>query len=247
MSPAAGTPTRRLAAVATVVGLGALAAGCTGAASGSAVRPLTVLAASSLTDAFAALARGYERARPGVAVRLSFAGSGALAAQVRAGAPADVLATADTISMRAAGRHGVVFARNQLEVAVAPGNPRRIRGLADLARPGLLVAVAAADVPAGRYAAEALRRAGVRARADAALADVRAVLAAVADGEADAGIVYRTDVLAADGTVDGVAVADPTRPAYPIAALSPAGRRFVGYVRSSAGQRVLHRFGFAPP
>jgi molybdate transport system substrate-binding protein len=142
----------------------ALVAGCGGSSGGhEADRTLTVFAASSLTAAMTKEAALFGREHPHVQVRFSFAGSQSLVAQLAQGAPADVLATADTASMKATGLSGSrVFAQNSLAVITAPGNPEHVRSLADLARPGLRVVLAGPTVPVGRAAAKALAAAGVR-------------------------------------------------------------------------------------
>lgn len=219
-----------------------------------------VLAASSLTEAFGDLGRRFERSHPGRRVRLRFAASSALAAQIGAGAPADVVATADRASMDAlvaAGhaRRPVVAARNRLVIAVAPGNPHRLAGLADLARPGLTVVACAPAVPCGRLATAALARAGVTLRPASAEANVKAVLSRVVLGEADAGLVYRTDVVGAGAAVSevGLGIADhpDLHPPCPVAVTTAAadgrgGRAFVAFVRSPAGRAVLADHGFEP-
>lgn len=143
------------------------AAGCSGAGAADQTT-LTVLAASSLTDAFTRAGHAYEKTHPGVTVRFSFAGSQQLAGQVRQGVPADVIATADQQTMRRISPHVErprIFARNRLVVAVAPGNPRHIDGLTDLTRDRLSVVFAAPAVPAGQYARRAVEAAGEIGRA----------------------------------------------------------------------------------
>ena len=228
-----------------------------GAACGAADPPgtLTVLAAASLTEAFGELGRTFEAGRPGERVAFTFAASSTLARQVVEGSPGDVLATADEATMAPvvdAGRTAgppVVFARNRLAVAVAPGNPERVTGLADLARPGLTVVLCAPEVPCGRAAAQALDRAGVAGVRPASLEEnVKAVASRVALGEADAGLVYATDVraagLAAVAVPEGQNVSTP----YPVALLreTPSARAWVDHLLSPGGQQVLARFGFAP-
>lgn len=219
---------------------------------------LTVLAAASLTDVFTELGAAFEAASDGVTVRFGFAGSQQLATQVLEGAPADVFAPAATTHMdqvAAAGRVAGdvrVFAASRLAIAVEPGNPLGIAGVADLADPGLTLVLAAEEVPAGRYARQLLERAGVRARPDSLEADVRAVLSKVALGEADAGLVYLPDVLAAADAVGHVTIPDELEvtATYPIASLADApapdlAAAFVRYVLSDAGQATLAEHGFA--
>ena len=218
---------------------------------------VTVFAAASLTGAFEALAPGFEAANPGVKVRYSFAGSSSLATQVQQGAPADVFASADEANMEKVVDSGdvgggpEVFANNRLQVVVAAGNPEGIRGLADLARPGLAVALCAPAVPAGRYAAEAFAKAGVAPPPASQELDVKAVVTKVSLGEADAGVVYTTDVRAGGDEVAGVDIPESQNVTarYPIATLDDAANpeaaaAFVDFVLSPEGQAVLAAFGF---
>ena len=140
-----------------------------------------------------------------------------------------------------------VFARNRLVIVVAPGNPEHVRRIADLSRHGLVVVLADPSVPAGKYAAEALADAGVHVRPASLEDNVRSVLTKVRLGEADAGIVYRTDALSAGSAVATVDL--PTGPvaAYPIAAVDGHGRQFVDFVLSAQGRQILAQFGFLPP
>lgn len=221
---------------------------------------LTVFAAASLRDAFSSMAQAFGLEHPDLDVVFNFAGSQQLAGQILAGAPADVYAAASPGQMRrlvdAGVTHGEprVFARNLLVIAVEPGNPRGIGGLADLARSDLVVVLAAPTVPAGEYAAEALERAGVEVSPSSLETDVRAVLSKVSLGEADAGVVYQSDVVAAGGDVEGVTIpASQNVPAtYPIAAMRDAAnpdaaRGFVDFVISEAGREILVTHGFKSP
>jgi molybdate transport system substrate-binding protein len=226
---------------------------------GSAGR-LTIFAAASLGDAFKAEATDFQRQQPGSMVGFSFAGSATLAAQIEQGAPADVFASADTPTMeRLAGAHElargpVVFARNRLELAVAPGNPKHVNNLAGLTRPGLIVDLCRPEVPCGAYALEVLQWAGVSVRPVTEEVDVRAVLTRVELGEADAGLVYATDIAGAGGKVDGVAIAESQNvlARYPVAVLKAArepglASLFVDFLLSARGQQTLRRFGFLAP
>ena len=253
-----------------LLGAVALLAGCAAGspdrADASAAGPtgrVTVFAAASLTDTFTALADQLEAAHPGLDVVLSFGGSSGLAQQVVAGAPADVLATASTATMDTATMDTVsgdvagppvVFARNRLQVVVPAGNPGQVAGLADLAGPKLRVALCAPQVPCGAAAGTAFARAGVTPAPDTLEQDVRAVLIKVRLGEADAGVVYRTDVLAAGDTVEGIDLPDEDQVAgdYPIAVLTDApnpvaAQAFVDLVLSDAGRKVLRDVGFEVP
>jgi molybdate transport system substrate-binding protein len=253
------TPLVPTVLAACLVVLVALAAACgSGNTSSSSGQPrtLNVFAASSLTDAFTQLGEQFTASHPGVQVVCNFAGSSDLVAQLQQGAPADVLATADTSNMdKVASLTGAPqdFAGNKLIIAVEPGNPQHITGLADLARKDLKVVLAAPEVPAGKYAQEALAKAGVTVAPVSLEVSVKGVVTKVSLGEADAGIVYVTDVQAAQGKIDGVAIPDDQNvlATYPIATLKDApsaedAQAFVDLVLSAEGQKVLAAYGFLP-
>jgi len=230
-------------------------AGPTSEVSGS----LTVLAAASLTQAFTKIGEQVHATHPGLDVRFSFAGSPTLVTQIQQGAPADVFASADQANMQkvvaggfATGRPAVI-AHNKLAIAVQAGNPKHIASLADLANPSTGVDVCAPAVPCGAYSTTTFGRAGIKVTPVSQEQDVRSVLTRVGLGEADAGIVYVTDVRSAGGQVDGVAIPDDvnTTAEYPIVALKtarsePAARAFVDFVLSTRGQRTLADLGFLP-
>jgi molybdate transport system substrate-binding protein len=209
-------------------------------------RTVTVFAAASLRSAFAAEVTAYESAHPGRRVRLSVAGSQTLAEQVAQGAPADVLATADRVTLAAVQDRLVtgptVLAHNDLAVLTAAGNPLRISGLTDLTRPGLRVAVPGPLVPAGRAAASALLRAGVVLQPLSEPDSVAGVVSTLRLGEADAGIGYVTDA------IEGLAATPvpDTRTDLVIGTLTEQGRAFRDFVLSPTGQRILQDHGFAP-
>jgi molybdate transport system substrate-binding protein len=251
-------------AAAGVVLMGACAhdgGAATPTTSGGAVRgQVTVFAAASLTEAFARIGKDFEAANPGTRVTFSFAGSSALATQINQGAPADVFASASPASMRTVADAGNVagapatFARNQLVIATAKGNPKNIHGLADLSDPATKVALCAAQVPCGAAAATALGAAGVTLTPVTLEQDVKAALAKVRLGEVDAALVYRTDARAAAADVDGVEFPESAKAVndYPIAVLTDApnadaARAFVAYVRSDQGTAVLTAAGFQTP
>jgi len=221
---------------------------------------ITVFAASSLTDAFGRVGDQLTSRYPGAHISFNFGSSSTLATQIVNGAPADVFASADDVNMRKVTAAGLVdgsatvFATNRLQIAVAPGNPKGIASLADLARRDLVVVLAAPSVPAGTYALEALDKAGVTLVPASQELDVRAVLNKVALGEADAGIVYVTDVMSAARRVTGVDIPEGQQVVarYPVVTLRDSRNQrlsslFVGFLLGSDGQRVLDSFGFARP
>lgn len=234
--------------------VGAVLAGCTGSTGGG---TLTVFAAASLTDAFSELGEAFEQTDPGVEVEFSFASSSDLARQVVEGAPVGVYASADTVNMDevtdagAAAGTPVVFATNSAEIIVAPGNPLGIAGLDDLAERDLIVVVCASEVPCGSYADQIFERAGVDVTPDSFEENVRGVVTKVTLGEADAGIVYRTDVLAIGDRGSGVELPDDVNVVaeYPIVSVSGDGAadRFVEFVTGPVGRDVLASYGFAAP
>jgi molybdate transport system substrate-binding protein len=224
---------------------GMLATACAGSRPAGSI---TVLAAASLTEAFGDLGHGTK-------VAYSFAGSQQLVAQVEAGAPVDVIATADSEGMDRLVRAGLVdppkvFAENRLAIAVAPGNPLRITGLRDLTRAGLKVVLADPTVPAGRYAGQAMARAGVVVRPVSLELDVKAVARKVAVGEADAGVVYVTDVPAAARVA--IAEGDNVVATCPVAVVKASGHRrdagaFVDRLLGPEGRKALADRGFVLP
>ena len=212
-------------------------------------RTLTVFAASSLTSSLSAVGKAFESSHPGLHIRFSFAGSQTLVAQLKQGAPADVLATADTSSMAAAGLTGArVFARNRLSIVTAPGNPKKVTTLSDLARSGLRVVLAGPTVPVGKAARKALADAHVRVSPVSLEQDVKGVVTKVRLGEADAGIAYATDLRAAAGAVDGTELPEITS-SYPVAVVKPGkdATAFADFLLSDSGQALLASFGFLPP
>jgi molybdate transport system substrate-binding protein len=219
----------------------------------------SVFAAASLTDSFKALGTAFQVAHPGTTVQLNFAGSPTLVTQIEQGASADVFASADTTNMDKLMADGFtagtsrVFAHNKLEIVVAAGNPRHITGLADLAKPGVIYITAAATVPAGKYALQILDKAGVKVTPKSLETDVKSVVSKIELGEADAGIVYVTDVKAAGSKVTGVLIPDSVNviATYPIVAIkgsknSNLANAFIAYVLSADGQATLQTFGFLP-
>lgn len=221
---------------------------------------IVVFAAASLTEAFDKVGQAFEAANPDASVTFNYAGSSTLAEQINQGAPADVFASADERNMDLVVDEGgaagdpVEFVTNSLMVAVEPGNPLDIAGAADLADPSLTVVLCDPAVPCGGFAIELFDKAGVDVEAKSLEEDVKAVLTKVSLGEADAGIVYETDVLGADGDVDGIDIpaADNVVAHYPIAPLAEAPNEvaadaFVAFVTGDDGQAILQEYGFGAP
>ncbi|MTV26720.1 molybdate ABC transporter substrate-binding protein [Nitriliruptoraceae bacterium ZYF776] len=236
---------------------GASAVGSDGTASLSG--ELRVFAAASLTDAFEELARRMEADHPDLDVVNNSASSSTLATQLTEGAAADVFASADDTQMQVVVDEGLAngpttFASNLLAIAVEPGNPLGITGLSDLARDDVVLVLAAPEVPAGQYAAEALQNAGVEVSPSSLEVDVRATLGKVTLGEADAAIVYASDIVGAGDAIEGVdlPVEDDVVATYPVVALGgapnpEAARAFVELLLGDGGQAVLADHGFGAP
>ncbi len=221
---------------------------------------LTVFAAASLTGAFNREKATLEAADPALSLTYNFAGSQALVTQIQQGAPADVFASADTSHMDTLVEAGLVetpkvFAENLLEIAVAPGNPKHIAGLADLEKPGITLVLADTSVPAGKYARQAFTKAGLPAPKPASNElDVKATLAKLILGDADAVVVYVSDVKSAGDKVEGITIPSDqnVRATYPIAAVKASrnlagAEAFVDEIASGSGQRALAAAGFLTP
>lgn len=221
---------------------------------------ITVFAAASLTDAFKAVGDAFMTANPGVTITFTFDASSALVGQITQGAPADLFASADTANMEkltAAGLNAdapVTFATNRLQIITAPGNPKGIKGLADLADPDLKVVVCDASVPCGKYATEAFGLAKVAVTPVSLEQNVKGVVTKVTAGEADAGIVYTTDVKAAGAKAAGVdiPVDQNVVATYPIASTTSSKRAdvdkaFITFLTGADGQAILASYGFGQP
>ena len=221
---------------------------------------LIVFATASLTDAFEEMRDAFVATHPDVEVVFNNAGSQTLARQIIEGAPADVFASADTVQMDVVADAGELagepapLATNRLAIAVEPGNPMGIAGLADLSDPQVVVVLPAEEVPAGRYARQVLDAAGVVVSPASLEQSVRAALAKVELGEADAAIVFASDLVAAAGRAEEVRVPDDQNVVaqYPIAVLADApnpvtAQAFIAFVRSDTGQQVLAEAGFTSP
>ncbi|HYN68121.1 MAG TPA: molybdate ABC transporter substrate-binding protein [Ornithinibacter sp.] len=247
----------------TGCGSGGTDSGSGGSAGASAAQSvtgdITVLAAASLTQSFTTIGRQFEAANPGVEVTFGFAGSSALVNQILSGAPADVFASASATNMDAVVAAGAaadsrVFATNVMAIAVPPTNPAGVTGVGSLAGTEVTTALCQPQVPCGATARKVFANAGVTVTPVTLEPDVTSVLSKVQLGEVDAGVVYRTDVLAAGGKVEGVEIPDDVNAStsYPIAALTrgantAAAAAFVDYVLSPQGAAVLTAAGFQRP
>ncbi|WP_432515002.1 molybdate ABC transporter substrate-binding protein [Kineococcus sp. SYSU DK001] len=239
---------------------GALLAACGSPDADAGTRTLTVFAAASLEASFSEIGARFERAHPGVDVGFSFAGSSDLATQITEGAPADVFASADEPNMAevadAALTAGdpVDFATNVLQIATPAGNPAGVTGFADLAAPGLKVVVCAPQVPCGAATRTVEEATGVTLSPVSEESSVTDVLGKVTSGEADAGLVYVTDVARAGEAVTGIAFPESARAVntYPVAALRDASdaalaAAFVAFVTGPQGREALRDAGFGTP
>jgi molybdate transport system substrate-binding protein len=255
---------RRGLQAAALLLVSALAAGLAGcappAADGAAAKTLTVFAAASLKGPFTTIAAAFEEQHPGTAVRLSFAGSSDLVTQLGQGAPADVFASADAKNMAKLQEASLAdgapqdFATNVLTIAVPPANPASVTSFADLAKPGAKVVICASQVPCGAATKTVEKATGISLTPVSEESSVTDVLGKVSSGEADAGLVYVTDVLAAGGRVEGVtfAEADKAVNTYPITAVRTSRNKdlaaaFIATVTGPEGRKVLTDAGFGVP
>ncbi|MFF7162011.1 molybdate ABC transporter substrate-binding protein [Streptomyces sp. NPDC008086] len=221
---------------------------------------VTVFAAASLKESFETLGKRFEKEHPGTEVTFSFGGSDSLAASITGGAPADVFASASPKTMKivtdADGASGTpaTFVRNQLEIATLPGNPRKIGSLEDLTESDLKVVLCDKEVPCGAAAQKALDASKLTLTPVSYEQDVKAALTKVELKEADAAVVYKTDVHAAGDKVEGVEFPESADAVndYPIALLkesknTEAAKAFIALVRSAEGRQVLSEAGFLKP
>jgi molybdate transport system substrate-binding protein len=244
-----------------MVGICAMGTVAPAAASSSLKGEVTVSAAASLTDSFVALAKAFRAANPKAKVRLNFGSTSTLVAQIQAGAPSDVIAAADMSSVERLVASGNVvadprvFARNNMARAVKPGNPEKVKSIKDLARLKT-IAMCGKAAPCGVYASSVLSRAGVVIKESNITrgVDAKATLGAVVTGDADAAIVYKTDVIAAGKSIQAVdiATASNVKAAYGIASIRGSkngslAKAFVDFVLSEQGWRILKGFGFQKP
>ena len=215
---------------------------------------LTVLAAASLSESFKEVGRAFEARHPGSKVNFSFDSSSALATQANGGAPADVFASADQSNMKKVTDAGnatdpKVFAHNRLAIVVARGNPKKVKGLSDFSR--VTFVLCAVEVPCGRYGAEAMGKAAVKAQPKSFETNVKGVVTKVTSGEVDAGIVYVTDAKAAAATAEGIEIPDQHNVVadYPMAVLEQSANSnlafaFLDYILGPDAQGILAKYGF---
>ncbi|MGW6360633.1 molybdate ABC transporter substrate-binding protein [Streptomyces sp. NPDC055092] len=224
---------------------------------------VTVFAAASLKESFTTLGKDFEKAHPGTKVTFSFGGSDTLAASITGGAPADVFAAASPKTMaivtdkkdgKGTATAPSTFVRNQLEIATLPGNPDKVASLKDLTKSGLKVVLCDKTVPCGAAAQKALDAAKLKLTPVSYEQDVKSALTKVELKEADAAVVYKTDVKAAGGKVEGVEFPESANAIndYPIALLkdapnAEAAKEFIALVQSPEGQKVLTAAGFLKP
>jgi molybdate transport system substrate-binding protein len=247
---------RAVLAVALPTVLVATISGCTS----SPTNAVAVFAAASLKKSFTQIGERFKAENPGTSIEFTFAGSSDLVTQLTQGATADIFASADTKNMDMAADAGLLagdpvgFASNTLVIAVAPDNPQNVASFADLTRPGVSVVVCAPQVPCGAATQSIEETTGVRLNPVSEESSVIDVLGKVTSGQADAGLVYVTDALAAGDQVTTVEFAEAADAVntYPIAVLrdaSQAGlaRKFVDLVTGEAGQKILGQAGFGTP
>lgn len=249
-----------LPALLAVAGIAGCGPSSTSDTTGTGRGALVVSAAASLTEVFAAEEAAFEAIHPDVRVTINSAASSTLATQILTGAPVDVLASADQENMTKVADAGllasdpVTFATNSLRIVVPRGNPRGVDDLADLAEPGIVTVTCGPDVPIGRYTSQVLQRAGITVAPRSLEPDVKGIIAKVTAGEADAGIVYATDVRATNGAVTGIEIPASLNviTTYPIAVVTTSSNRvaaqlWIAFILSAEGQRILRDHGFGAP
>jgi molybdate transport system substrate-binding protein len=248
------------AALVLLAGVSACGGGDSSSGDGGGDTTLTVYAAASLTSTFEEIGKEFEKAHDGVKVEFSFAGSSDLVAQIQQGAPADVFASADTANMEKLTADDLIgsgpenFASNTLEIAVPPDNPADIASLQDLTKPGVNLVICAPEVPCGAATQKVADAAGLTFKPVSEEQSVTDVLNKVGTGEADAGLVYVTDVKAATDTVKGITFPDSKDAVniYPIGTTADSknadlAQEFMDLVLGDTGQSILEEAGFAKP
>jgi len=256
-----------VALAAASLALTACSAPAASSASGSAAsdapaqkKTVVVFAAASLKATFTSLAGKLQDEHPELDIKLNFAGSQDLVAQIKAGAKADVVATADLATMEKLNANGSLegaaqnFASNTLTIAVPPTNPAGISALSDLAKPGVKTVLCALQVPCGAASHKVETAAGIDIKPVSEELAVTDVLGKVSSGEADAGLVYRTDVQGSKGKVKGIDFPQSSSAVntYAVALVkggpeSDGGKTFLSAVTGEPGQTVLAEAGFGKP
>lgn len=258
--------TRHLATAVALLGLFASAcsddagSSTNGSSEGAVSGDVVVFAASSLTEAFTEIGAAFTAEHPDANVTFNFGGSGDLATQIIEGAPADVFVSADDSNMTKLTDAGgnatepLIVAKNTFEIIVERGNPRGVTGVADLDNPDLIVVLCADTVPCGKGALKVLENAGVTVTPKSLEEKVKGVVTKVSAGEADAGIVFVTDVISAGDTAEGVEIPADINVIsnYPIVvtkeAPNPEGAQaFLDFVASDVGRAILAKYGFLAP
>jgi molybdate transport system substrate-binding protein len=236
--------------------LATLLTGCGGGGGGTTT--ITVLAASSLTGTFTELGQEFERQHPGVTVKFAFDSSATLAQEATQGAPADVLATADTTTMDSARAAQAstprTFATNVMVLATPAADPAHVRRFADLDKRSVKFVMCVPTAPCGAIGQALLTQDHITGKPVSQEVDVKSVLAKVTEGEADAGLVYTTDAVAAGSAVKALPIPGSAKQiaTYPIVTLTQSkhaalAREFVALVTGPSGQRTLRRAGFGKP
>lgn len=245
------------AAISGVALLAAATASCSPGQSADSSATITVAAAASLTNVFSDVAAAYTAEHPETTITFSFAGSSAIAEQIRQGAPIDVFASAGVSSMQPIADEGLVtdvtdFATNDLQIAVPPGNPAAVTSLADLS--GITLIVCQVEVPCGVAATALFDRNDLDVSPSSYESDVRAVLTKIEADEADAGIVYSTDIVAAGDAVVGIEIpaAANVTTTYQAATVAESGHTdaaasFVAFLTTPQAQQILTAAGFGAP
>ncbi len=249
-----------LLCVAASLALATSMAGCSKADNSSSKVTLEVYAAASLKGTFTEIAKNFEAANPGVHVNLNFAGSSSLVEQMTAGAPADVFASADEKNMDKAVAGSLIvgdptpFVANNLTIAVEPGNPKGITSLKDLTKADVKTVICAAQVPCGNATKKVEQIAGIALTPVSEEENVKSVLSKVTEGQADAGLVYRTDVMASAGKAEAIDFpeSDQATNIYPIAQVKNGkqqemAKKFIAFVLSDESAKIFESAGFARP
>lgn len=248
-----------VAVTGVLISLGLMATGCSGAPAAAESKTVTVFAAASMQTTFDKLKTTFEADHPGTTVVLNYAGSQALATQLKEGAVADVFVSANDTQMKVITDAGLnaadpkVFATNQLEIAVPPSNPAKIATFADLTKPEVKLVICAPAVPCGAATVKVEAATGTKLKPVSEEQAVTSVMSKVQTGEADAGLVYKTDVIAAGDTVTGIEFSESSKAVNrnPVVLLKSApqaelAQAWIDLLFSDQGQQVFAAAGFGP-